>query len=321
MNTLLILKYILLSHIYELRDTGYQKRILTSGRLLGEIPIAHASNQLGRTILELKATTGDAVLAVGRETREGSGDIVHSFIPFGDHIYVLIRTREGNYIVVDSLPLLNRINDTARAAFRAETERIEREGIAERERLQHEETARRAREAREAAAREAEQARQARQAQQPTPVVVTTEATGDVFSAMETLYANTNPVPIRLEQTLRVRHESSLEFLRTFLTVWNNEKNTIFVADRRVQTEAGKRRSLYDIYGIMKYYYPEITLRVLIQNLKTLLNEPHVRSSICRQLNKRVFYYDPAQENGIMNGNEREVALNNLTFINVTTLL
>jgi len=310
MNTLLILKYILLSHIYELRDTGYQKMMLTTGRIVGEIPITHASNQLGRTILELKATTGDAVLAVGRETTEGNGDIVHSFIPFGDRIDVLIRTRDGNYRVVDSLLLLNSINDTTRAAVRAEQERLQRE-----------ETDRIAREAREAAARQAEQARQARQAQQPTPVVVTTEATGDVFSAMETLYANTNPVPIRLEQTLRVRHESSLEFLRTFLTVWNNEKNTIFVADRRVQTEAGKRRSLYDIYGIMKYYYPEITLRVLIQNLKTLLNEPHVRSSICRQLNKRVFYYDPAQENGIMNGNEREVALNNLTFINVTTLL
>lgn len=107
--------------------------------------------------------------------------------------------------------------------------------------------------------------------------------------------------PIRI-QILKKRRETLKEFLVKFFTEWNLEKDTIFVENREVQTEANKRRSLGDIYMICKYYYPNCTLQDVIKLLYVdLHNEITVgfRTSKCNTINKRVWYYEEESNNGI----------------------
>lgn len=123
---------------------------------------------------------------------------------------------------------------------------------------------------------------------------------------------------IRLEKTAKRRSETPKEFLIKFFTEWNIDgqdkndnteaKNTIFVENQYIQTIAGKRRSLGDLYMILKYYYPTITLKEVLRLLYIDLHEYfHIndnggfRTSKCSQINKRVWYYDPEDCNEICN--------------------
>lgn len=106
--------------------------------------------------------------------------------------------------------------------------------------------------------------------------------------------------PIRLEKFLKKNLPSTVEeFVLTFFKVYSNERRTIYVNTKTVQTEAGRRRSLGDIYLICKYYYPETTLKVIVDLLflklpKTLSG---FRSSYCSIIHKRVFYYSANNRN------------------------
>ena len=115
---------------------------------------------------------------------------------------------------------------------------------------------------------------------------------------------------IRLERTLKRRTETPKQFLEKFFKIWNetndespdfsdtqSNKNTIYVGNSTVQTEAGRRRSLGDIFMIMRYYYPNITLKEVANLLyRELFNNSeissHFRTSYCNTINKRVWYYD-----------------------------
>ncbi len=97
--------------------------------------------------------------------------------------------------------------------------------------------------------------------------------------------------PIRLLGLLKKREEPLNAFMKEFFTRWNEEKDTIFTNNRNVQTEAGKRRSLGDIYLICKHYYPKTTLKEVSNVLFNMFREvPRFRSSYCYRNNKRMFY-------------------------------
>lgn len=100
----------------------------------------------------------------------------------------------------------------------------------------------------------------------------------------------------------KVRRESIQEFLVKFFTNWNEARNTVYVDDNSIQTEMGKRRSLGDIYMICRYYYPYCTLkevaRLLYVTLPTVITDGF-RSSYCNNINKRVWYYDDEDVNGV----------------------
>jgi hypothetical protein len=144
----------------------------------------------------------------------------------------------------------------------------------------------------------------------PEPVVakpkettkITKEDAKDKFhqlrKSIEKTYAGNE---IRLEKTLRKRKESLQEFLIKFFEEWNEEKDTIYVTTQEVQTMAGKRRSLGDIYMICKYYYPNVTLEEVIRLLYITLPAHFrgFRSCKCSQIHKRVWYY----EDGLANNN------------------
>lgn len=100
---------------------------------------------------------------------------------------------------------------------------------------------------------------------------------------------------IRLEKTLRKRRETLHEFLKLFFEEWNSTKRTVFVDDNTQQTSTGRRRSLGDIYMICRYYYPNVTLTEVLQELYTKLPRELTngfRTSKCSQIRKRVWYYE-----------------------------
>lgn len=117
------------------------------------------------------------------------------------------------------------------------------------------------------------------------------------------------PRTIRLQGVKKKRKETLQEFLIKFFTRWNPEgvkadpekrKDTIFTDNKEVQTEAGKRRSLGDIYMICKYYYPDMTLEELLHELYISLPnhfEQGYRTSYCNTIKKRVWYFDETRKN------------------------
>lgn len=106
-------------------------------------------------------------------------------------------------------------------------------------------------------------------------------------------------VSIRLKGVLKKRTESYSEFLEKFFTKWNDEKPTIYVNNKHIQTEPSKRRSIGDVYRVVKYYYPNITLKEVSDWLYNN-DVPNFRSSKCSQIKKRVFYYEEGSEKKIM---------------------
>lgn len=131
-----------------------------------------------------------------------------------------------------------------------------------------------------------------------------TNNTNSFIELQEIIESNYLDEEIRLEATLKkTAFNLGLEgFLKRFFEEWNKEKNTIYVESGEIQTEHSKRRSLGDIYMICKYYFPNCTLtEVLILLYITLPNHytSGFRTSICNQINKRVWYYDSARENTI----------------------
>lgn len=128
---------------------------------------------------------------------------------------------------------------------------------------------------------------------------------------------------IRLPQLLRARQETPRQFLAKFfkgtaeIEPWNETRNTIYVDDGSVQTESGKRRSFGDIYMILKYYYPNITVKeviaLLYRDLFTDLRAG-MRSSNCGQIHKRVWYYDEDEGGQFMEAGQRDEYGNNKQF-------
>lgn len=98
--------------------------------------------------------------------------------------------------------------------------------------------------------------------------------------------------PLRIRGLLKKRNETLEEFLIKFFNNYNNNKETLFVETKEVQTPPGKRRSIGDIYAICKYYYPTCTIRDVVNIVYNVLptEVPRFRSSLCNQIKKRVFY-------------------------------
>jgi hypothetical protein len=163
----------------------------------------------------------------------------------------------------------------------------------------------------------------------PIPVSLLTErrpvgrprkevATNTFFTDLEARVLAANPDEIRLEATLlkSVRKLTLEQFLIKFFKEYNNERNTIFVESRATQTEMGKRRSLGDIYKICKYYFPEITLKELMQLLYVdLIAIEGFRSSKCSQIGKRVWYYYQGSSNVLLNTGDTDEYSNSVNTI------
>lgn len=107
-----------------------------------------------------------------------------------------------------------------------------------------------------------------------------------------------NAKAVRLRGLLKKRQEGLSEFLVKFFTKWNVEKPTIYLVEKSIQTDPGKRRSIGDIYLICKYYYPTCTIDEVADIVYNELFQdvPRFRSCICSQIKKRVFYVGSANQ-------------------------
>ena len=109
--------------------------------------------------------------------------------------------------------------------------------------------------------------------------------------------------PLRIQGLMKKRKETVDEFLVKFFTKWNSEYDTVYADTkkevREVQTPKNKRRSLSDIYQIVRYYYPDATLEDIAKFLYKDAKEevPRFRSSMCSMINRRVFYQGAANQN------------------------
>ncbi len=116
------------------------------------------------------------------------------------------------------------------------------------------------------------------------------------FLIIEQTIKDKNLRAIRLEKLKKDRDGQTVEqFLIKFFTEWNDNRNTIYVDNRDIQTPIGKRRSLGDIYMICLYYFPECSLKDVLDILynQLLSSMPDgFRSSYCSTINKRVWYFD-----------------------------
>lgn len=86
------------------------------------------------------------------------------------------------------------------------------------------------------------------------------------------------------------RHNYKLsmeEWIRKFINELNYEKNTLNI-DGSINTEAGKRRSLGDIYRVAKTYFPNISFKELVVTLFKIRGE--FNDSCCKTIQKHVFY-------------------------------
>jgi len=119
-----------------------------------------------------------------------------------------------------------------------------------------------------------------------------------------------NYSPIRLEKLRKKREESPEEFLINFFKKWNLNRDTIYVESRKIQTPKGKRRSFGDIYMILKYYYPDITVYDVAKLLYVTLHKGELsdgfRTSHCSMIKKRVWYYDTNQGASIYGRNDKD---------------
>lgn len=146
----------------------------------------------------------------------------------------------------------------------------------------------------------------------PEPVAARTVAkpmkTGEYMNGLEKQILIDYKRDIRLERTLRKRTETPEQFLINFFEEANDEKSTIYVDNREVQTDPGRRRSLGDIFMIMRYYYEDITLKEVVKLLhKTLPSKMNgFRTSWCNEINKRTFYYDADDDTNVYNKNRRD---------------
>lgn len=111
------------------------------------------------------------------------------------------------------------------------------------------------------------------------------------------------PERIRLEKTLKKRTETPAKFLEDFFVKYNNERNTIFAVSKQIHTSTGKRRSLGDIFMIMRYYYPTCTLEEVVKLLQKTLPAKlsGFRTASCGQINKRTYYLNTEMKTEVLN--------------------
>jgi hypothetical protein len=82
------------------------------------------------------------------------------------------------------------------------------------------------------------------------------------------------------------------DFIILFFVGLNKYFTTVEVESGNLRTNRNKRRSIGDVYRIVKHYYPEVTLPELFTKMDNIFGrEEGFRSSYCTTINKRVYYY------------------------------
>lgn len=83
------------------------------------------------------------------------------------------------------------------------------------------------------------------------------------------------------------------EFVKKFIQEWANKHPTLYAHSGATQTPQGKRRSLGDITRLCQFYYPTVKVSLeLVKNiLKDLINDKQISTDICDTIHKRVYFF------------------------------
>ena len=101
-----------------------------------------------------------------------------------------------------------------------------------------------------------------------------------------------NPQDLNIEGFKHLFKEYDKKFILRFLRNINNEYYTVDSKTNRVTCRLGARRSIKDIYLIVKYYFPEITFEQVLEDIVRLYNEQFINGSFCNDVRLYVFYTD-----------------------------
>ena len=101
-----------------------------------------------------------------------------------------------------------------------------------------------------------------------------------------------NPQDLNIEGFKHLFKEYDKKFILRFLRNMNNEYYTVDSKTNKVTCRLGARRSIRDIYLIVKYYFPEITFEQVLEDIVRLYNEQFINGSFCNDVRLYVFYTD-----------------------------
>ena len=101
-----------------------------------------------------------------------------------------------------------------------------------------------------------------------------------------------NPQDLNIEGFKHLFKEYDKKFILRFLRNMNNEYYTVDSKTNRVTCRLGARRSIKDIYLIVKYYFPEITFEQVLKDIVILYNHQLINGSFCSDVRLYVFYAD-----------------------------
>lgn len=86
------------------------------------------------------------------------------------------------------------------------------------------------------------------------------------------------------------------DFMSRFF-YYNAKYRTVYAANGAGQTPANKRRSVADIYRIVRYYFPNASLTKLYKRLTQLVKDNVISSAFCEVIGKRVYRKRDGYEN------------------------
>ncbi len=119
------------------------------------------------------------------------------------------------------------------------------------------------------------------------------------------------------------KHVSTMP-LRAFLRKYITEialRTPTMKTGGKVQCEAGRRRSLQDLYIICKQYYPEVTLKEVMLTLMDLVEAGVITPGFCSQIKHEVFYSGfanfPRRLEHCFTNNRKEYGWSQKTWLNL----
>ena len=101
-----------------------------------------------------------------------------------------------------------------------------------------------------------------------------------------------NPQDLNIKGFKHLFKEYDKKFILRFLRNINNEYYTVDSKTNRVTCRLCARRSIRDIYLVVKYYFPEITFEQVLEDIVTLYNQDFINGSFCSDVRLYVFYTD-----------------------------
>ena len=101
-----------------------------------------------------------------------------------------------------------------------------------------------------------------------------------------------NPQDLNIEGFKHLFKKYDKKFILRFLRNINNEYYTVDSKTNRVTCRLGARRSIKDIYLIVKYYFPEITFEQVLEDIVRLYNKQFINGLFCSDVRLYVFYTD-----------------------------